>query len=108
MEKILFFQDLKVTADIQRVLAAMDCFPDSPLYEETCDEYAVVYEKMLQACRPVALVAFAVADDTFAQTPVQPGEEVLCVLRSIGFEASRIRGDYFAQGDYLKGKIADR
>ena len=108
MEKILFFQNLKVSADMQQVLAAMDCFPDSPLYEEACDEYEIVKENMLSACRPVALAAFSVADGTFQDSGIQPGSEILCVLRSIGFDASRTSGDYFAQGDYLKGMIADR
>ena len=108
MGEILFFGHLHIEAERQHVLTAMDCFPDSPMYDEICDEYDEVYEELAALCRPVALAAFTKLEDGFADAGIPAGSGILCVLRSLGFEASALSGRYFAAGDCLKGMLADK
>jgi len=108
MEKIYRYRDLKTEASRDVVLKCMDCEPGNPVYEEACEEYDVVAQEFENRISAVASCAFVEAGDELTQYGIPRGSQLLCVVRSIGFSASAVSGEYFAQGDYLKGMIADK
>lgn len=82
-----------VSNDIDRVLFLCDCSKDTGGYDIMYNEAFKVFEELNKVARPMASLAFY-------------DECIYCVM-TIGEEASALSGNYFDNGDCVKGLIAD-
>ena len=107
MDNIIELKDLNVKLSRDEVLRLMDCYEDSPIYEEVLEEYEEIKEEMLNMCRASVLFKFAQADERLLSKNLLSGTEVVYALYSIGGGISAYSTQCFASGDYLKGMLSD-
>lgn len=96
-----------MTINMDDVMHRIDCHKDSDLYEEIVEEYRGIEAEMYGLCEPVFLLEYGVIGPELAVESVPEGTPVLMVLYSIGGKLSEYSTNAFAQGDYLKGMMAD-
>ena len=100
-------RNIKVTIDMEYVLRKIDCYEDSPIYEEVVEEYNEILEEMYSLCEPVFLMEKSMLGSELAEEGLPEGTEVFMVIYSIGKGMSDYSTTSFAKGDYLKGILAD-
>lgn len=100
-------RDLKVHICQEDVLHQMDCYEDSDIYEEVLDEYREIETQMYALCEPILLMEYAIIGAELAQEGIPEGTPALMVITSIGRKISEYSTRCFAEGDYLKGMLAD-
>lgn len=93
----MFQKDIKVKIEKSTVFHLIDCYEDSPIYDEVSEEYQEMVDQMYTLCEPVLLAEFG----NYKETPA------LMVLYSIGGGISSYATECFRQGDCLKGMLAD-
>ena len=103
----MFTRDLNVTINMDEVLHRIDCHKDSEIYEEIVEEYREMEAEMYALCEPVFLLEFAEIGSELAVAEVPEGTPVLMTLFSIGGKLSQYSTKAFAEGDYVKGMLAD-
>ena len=100
-------RNIKVTIDMEYVLRKIDCYEESPIYEEVIEEYKEILEEMYSLCEPVFLMEKSVLGSELEEEGLPEGTEVFMVIYSIGRGMSDYSTKSFAKGDYLKGILAD-
>lgn len=100
-------RELKIEIRLADVFYQIDCFEDNVLYEEFLKEYQEIEEQMYDLCEPVLLMEYGVIGPELAREGIQEGTPVLMVLTSIGRGISEYSTKCFAEGDYLKGMLAN-
>lgn len=100
-------RDLKVQICQEDVLHRIGCYEDSDIYEEVLEEYREIEAKMYGLCEPVLLMEYAIIGAELAREGIPEGTPALMVITSIGRKISEYSTKCFAQGDYLKGMLAD-
>lgn len=98
----------------------MDCRKDNPMYEEMEELYEEIWQEMKPLIKPCGLLGFARAEKLFQKEDLRnkgvdghPEEleyseaEYAMVIYTLGKEVSEYSGKLFAEGDYLKGMLAD-
>lgn len=83
----------------QEVLEQLDCSPQSDSYEVFAEECEEVCKAVETLCAPCVKMREGVLP--------QDGRAVLYVFWTIGKRAEQISTDAFAQGDYVRGMLAD-
>ncbi|MFI3172892.1 MAG: ASKHA domain-containing protein [Eubacteriales bacterium] len=98
--------EIKISRDT--VLDLISCYEDSPVYEETIEEYEEVLPEVMAAFTPKSVYTFGeVASGEEVEGLLQLGEKLIYSIVTVGAEVSRISERYFAEGDYLKGMLVD-
>ena len=64
MENFYEIDHLVPKLDRDSVLKAMDCYEDSPVYEEVVDEYEEICEDMLKLAEPVGILGFGTLSES--------------------------------------------
>jgi len=103
----MFTRELNFSIDREDVFSQIDCYPDSPLYDEISEEYEEILETISNLCEPVLLMEYGTIDSDLAKEGLIEGTPVLMVLSSVGGKISEYATACFAGGDYLKGMLAD-
>ena len=91
----------------KNVLASIDVDENSDLYEEIEEEFEEMLPRAYEKIQPAALLAFGDISDYGI---LQDGETITTALygiNSVGSGLSKWSTQLFAEGDYLKGMIAD-
>ena len=91
----------------ENVLNMIDCVPSSPVYKETLEELTGMLEEAYRRLRPVALLGFGSTEGFDLSKYGGYTGEALYNLNSVGEEISDWSSELFAEGDYLKGMLAD-
>ena len=60
MEDFYELDHLVPKLDLNAVLKAMDCYEDSPVYEEVVEEYYDICDEMLSLVKPVGILGFGI------------------------------------------------
>ncbi len=108
MENIIVSSDFHIEIKRENVLNLMDCYEDSPVYEETIEEYEELYPLMMDAIEAKGVIAFGEVPEEYAVSNKLPaGSKALYSIVTIGAKASAMSSKFFAEGDYLKGMLAD-
>ena len=107
VEEKMITRDLKVKIKMDHVLHQIDCYKDSDIYEEVIEEYRAMEEEIYELCEPVFLMEYNTIGPDLAREGIPEGTPVLMVLYSIGRGISDYSTKAFAEGDYLKGMLAD-
>lgn len=87
------YTEIPVKVDKTSVLHFLDCYENSPLFDEISEEYEVIKKKVLGVIRPRAAVSFR-------------GQEAY-VLMTLGAEVSQLITQLFEEGEYMGGMLAD-
>ena len=103
MEKIKVLRDFHPFIDREKVFRQLNCYPDSPVYEEMEESFDEIKDKMLKLCKPVGVLALGrIPADYFQQE-----REAVYALVTIGQEISDCSTQKFAEGDYVQGMLID-
>ena len=106
-EESMITRDLKVKINRADVLRQIDCYEDSDLYEEVVEEYEEIIDEIVSLCDPVFLMEKGTIGPELAKKELPEGTSVLMAIYSIGRGVSEYSTKAFAEGDYLKGMLAD-
>lgn len=107
MEKIIRFSDIPVEVSSRDVLDYMQCYEDSPVYEDVVREYQEIRDELLSLVKPEALFCFGEMPRELESREVPAGTPVIFSLITGGGEVSKYSTRMFQEDDYVKGMIAD-
>lgn len=107
MEKIFEIDGLEPRLDRQAVFRQMDCYEDSPVYEDVVEVYEDIHEKMLALAKPVGVIGLSTMPKELATEEYKEGTPVIYAVISIGGEISRRSTKGFQEGDYVTGMLCD-
>lgn len=107
MENFYELHNLKFKIEKESVLKAMDCYEDSPVYEEVVDTYEEIYENMLSLVEPVGILGFGTLPESVATEKYEAGTPVVYMVMSIGNGIKEESTKAFQEGDYVKGMLTD-
>ena len=91
--------------DKKMVFEMLNCYPDSPVYGEVEEAYEAIWEEVTSLCDPRGVIAPGEIPGQFMEN-CRPCEAIY-VLVTIGSKISEYSTKAFAQGEYLKGMLAD-
>lgn len=97
-EKITEFN---IKLNRETVFHLIDCYQDSPIYDEVIDEYNKLENEAYQLIKPAAFIKFGSLPDKLATNALNGGAPVIFVLLTIGNEIAERGTTYFDKGDYL-------
>lgn len=107
MENFYELHNLKFKIQKESVLKAMDCYEDSPVYEEVVDTYEEIYEDMLSLVEPVGILGFGTLPESVETEKYKAGTPVVYMVMSIGNGIKEESTKAFQEGDYVKGMLTD-
>ena len=107
MEQLYIIDGLKAQLNMDLVLHAIDCMPDSPVYEEFVDEYGDIHEELLEMAEPVGILGFGELTDKTATDEYEAGTKIIFAVTSVGDKIKQYSTKAFAEGDYVRGMLAD-
>ena len=103
MEHIKILREFHPRIEKDMVFRQIQCFPDSPVYEEIEDTYRDIETEMLKLCEPAGVMALGkIPAGYFHQE-----REAIYVLVTIGPKLSSLSTRKFAEGDYVQGMLID-
>ena len=94
-------------AEMKSILAHVDCYEDSPVYEMMREEYEDIIDEMMQLAKPVGIVGFGKLPESAATDDYKAGTPIIYGLCSIGGAISEQSTQAFADGEYVKGMLCD-
>ena len=107
MENFYEIDHLVPKLDKAAVLKAMDCYEDSPVYEEVADEYEEIRDDMLGLAEPVGILGFGILPKSIETKKYKAGTPVIYAVLSIGDGIRKCSTNAFHEGDYVKGMLCD-
>ena len=66
MNRFYELDQLVPSLDLNTVLKSMDCYEDSPVYEEIVDEYHEICDELLRMAEPVGILGFGTLQKSIA------------------------------------------
>lgn len=93
--------------ELKSSLKAMDCYEDSPVYEEVVEEFEEIYEEMLSLAEPIGILGFGKISAESATKEYPEGTPVIYGVTSIGDGIKQCSTKAFQEGDYVKGMLCD-
>lgn len=107
MENFYELEGLTWTIKKESVLKAMNCYEDSPIYEEVAEEYEEICKKVESMVEPVGILGFGTLPQAVETKKYKAGTPIIYMVTSIGNQMKEASTEAFAQGDYVKGMLWD-
>lgn len=107
MENFYELHNLKFKIEKEAVLKAIDCYEDSPVYEEVADVYEEIYKDMVSLVEPVGILGFGTLPESVETEKYKAGTPVVYMVMSIGNGIKEESTKAFREGDYVKGMLTD-
>lgn len=107
MEQFYELEGLQPKIGLDETLKGMDCYEDSPVYEEVVDEYHEIYDSVMEMLSPVGVMGFGELPKEIETEKYKAGTQVLYVVTSVGKAISAASTQAFASGDYVRGMLYD-
>lgn len=107
MESFYELDHLVPKLDRDAVLKAMDCYEDSPVYEDVIEEYEEIRDDMLKLAEPVGILGFGTLPKEIETKKYKAGTPVIYAVLSIGDGIRQCSTNAFHEGDYVKGMLCD-
>lgn len=98
---------LKPKIEMEPTLKTMDCYEDSPVYEEVVDQYEELYDEMTALLKPVGIIGFTTMPKGIATKKYPEGTPIAYAVLSIGNGIKEESTKGFQEGDYVKGMLCD-
>lgn len=99
--------DFNIRINKENVLKLIDCYADSPVYDEVSADLEEIIPIAYEMLTPVAVLKFG---DFSKYESIEHGTgegKALFCIESVGEEISRLAADFFDRGNYVKGMLAD-
>lgn len=100
-------EGLHAEVDRERVLQSMDCFEDSPVYEDVVEEYEEIIDEMKALVEPIGILGLGKITSELVTERYTEGTPVIFAVLSIGNEIKARSTKAFREGDYVKGMLMD-
>lgn len=95
----------KIERDV--VFKTINCYEDSPVYEDILETYEEIYDEMYSLVEPVAVLGFGTMPESIATAKYKAGTPVLYMVSSVGDGLKQQSSKGFTEGDYVKGMLCD-
>lgn len=95
----------KIERDV--VFKTINCYEDSPVYEDILETYEEIYDEMYGLVEPVAVLGFGIMPESIATAKYKAGTPVLYMVSSVGDGLKQQSSKGFTEGDYVKGMLCD-
>lgn len=89
------------------VFRQLNCYPDSPVYEEMDTTYDEMLEEMVKLCKPKGVIGLGRIPGNCDPEKEGLEREAVYILATVGQEMSDYSTRAFGEGDYVKGMLAD-
>lgn len=99
--------DFKIRFNRANILHLIDCYEDSPIYEEVLEEYENMEQEAYAKIHPAAALEFGRIPEEAAGPAAPAGTQALFLIVTIGKEISEWSTVLFGEGRYLEGMLAD-
>ena len=99
--------DFNIRINKENVLELIDCYADSPVYDEVSADLEEIIPIAYEMLTPVAVLKFG---DFSKYESIEHGTgegKALFCIESVGEEISRLAANFFDRGNYVKGMLAD-
>lgn len=100
-------QSLHWNIEMEPVLKGMDCFEESPVYEEVVEEYRENLEEMKKLVEPSGIIGMGKLTEATATEKYPAGTPVIYAVLSVGSGLKEESTRAFQEGDYVKGMLVD-
>lgn len=107
MEKFYEIDGLVPKLNKESVMKAMECYEDSPVYEEVMQEYDEIDEEMLALAEPVGVLGVGTMPKEIATKAYKEGTPIIYAVISIGDGIKQCSTKGFQEGDYVRGMLCD-
>lgn len=91
----------------ENVLKLIDCYENSPIYDEVVEEYEDMLEEAYERVNPRAVFEMGILPAYAAGRGVTAGEKVIYLITTVGGDLSQWSTSFFEEGNYLRGMLAD-
>lgn len=100
-------EGLQAQIDKEEVLKTMDCYEDSPVYEEVVEEYEEIIGEMQALIEPIGIIGLGKITENIATEKYPAGTRTIFAVLSVGNAIKEQSTKYFREGDYVKGMLID-
>lgn len=107
MNKFYELNNLKFEIRQKNSFDNMNCYEDSPVYEDVLECFEEVYEDMLALVEPVGLLRVGSLPEEISSEKYPAGTPVIYAVTSIGDGIKQQSTIAFQEGDYVKGMLLD-
>lgn len=107
MKKFYELQGLQPNLNKESVLKAIDCYEDSPIYQEISEEYEEIKEEIPELIQPEGILGFASLPEVLSSETLKAGTPIVYAVMTIGRKVSQCSTEAFRGGDYVKGMLYD-
>lgn len=99
--------DFNIRINKENVLELIDCYADSPVYDEVSADLEEIIPIAYEMLTPVAVLEFG-DFSKYESIEHETGEgKALFCIESVGKDISRLAATFFDKGNYVKGMLAD-
>lgn len=99
--------DFDIRINKENVLRLIDCYADSPVYEEVAADLEEIIPIAYEMLTPVAVLEFGdFSKYEIIEHGTDEGKALFCI-ESVGEDISRLSATFFDKGNYVKGMLAD-
>lgn len=106
-ENHIRINEFNIRFNRETVLNLIDCYPDSPVYDDTIDEYERLAIKAYEKIAPEAILRYGKVKSSLGSDKYNNCESACYVIYTIGNEIAELSSEYFSQGDYLAAMLVD-
>lgn len=96
-----------IVIDKKWVLNSIDCYENSPVYEEVSSTYDEIMEEIKHIVKPMAILKFSKKPDKYQFDYIKECDHIVYCALTLGGEISRKSSKLFDTGDYLAGMLVD-
>lgn len=107
MDKFYELQDLQFKISQKNSFENMNCYADSPVYEDVLECFEEIYEDMLALVKPVGVLGIGTLPKELASEKYPEETPVIYAVTSIGDGMKQSSTRAFGEGDYVKGMLID-
>lgn len=100
-------EGLHAEIDRENVFKTMDCYENSPVYEDVVEEYEEIIEEMKTLAEPVGILGLGKITEKTATEKYKAGTPVIFAVLSVGNKIKERSTKAFQTGDYVKGMLMD-
>lgn len=107
MENFYVLTGLEPKINKAEVFKSLDCYEDSPVYEDFDEEYEDIYEDMVKLLEPVGILGFGTMPKSIETKKYKAGTPIIYAVISIGNGIKEQSTKGFQEGNYVKGMLCD-
>lgn len=100
-------KDFHIELNRDRVFHFVDCYPDSPVYQEVIKEYTDLEAEVYSSIKPEAILQFGNLNPLAHAIDYEAGVPACYVIMTVGNKISEISSQYFEEGNYLAGMLTN-